>query len=66
MTFPTAIKKDSTTSIRKPKKTVRTIIEQDLSLYLNPSDYILWEVLENKRNVTSHRNIRSLKSAIVE
>ena len=67
----TAIKKDPTTSIRKHtnelkvhKKTVKTAIKQDLSLDLNPLDYAIWDILENKTNVTSHPNIDSLKTAI--
>ena len=49
-----AIKKDPT-SIRKytnelkvHEKTVRTAIKQDLSPYLNPLDYAIWGVWENK------------------
>ena len=33
---------------------------------LNPLDYAIWGVLENKTNATSHPNIGSLKTAIVE
>ena len=58
------VKKDSTTSIRKHtnelkvhKKTVRTAIKQDSSPDLNPLDYAVWNVLENKTNATSHPNI---------
>ena len=31
---------------------------------LNPLDYAIWGVLENKTNATSHPNIGSLKTAI--
>ena len=61
------IKKDPTTSIRKQanelkvhKQTIRTI-KQNLSSDL---DYVKWGDLENKRNVTSHPNIDSLKTAV--
>ena len=67
-----AIKKDPTTSIRKlanelkvHEKTVRTAIRQDLNPDLN-LDCAIWDVLENKTNVTSHLNIGSLKTAIEE
>ena len=33
---------------------------------LNPLDYAIWSVLENKTNATSYRNIGSLKTAIEE
>ena len=33
---------------------------------LNPLDYAIWDVLENKTNATSHPNICSLKTAIEE
>ena len=66
-----AFKEDTTKVIRKyanevkvHEKTVRTVIEQDLSPDLNSLDYALWGVLENKTNETSHRNIDSLKFAI--
>ena len=58
------IKKDPITSIRKHanklkvhEKTVRTAIKQDLSPDLNPLDYVIWGVLKNKTNATSHPNI---------
>ena len=63
----TAIKKGSTTSIRKytnelkiHEKTVKTAIKQDLSPNLKPLDYAIWAILQNKTNVTSHPNIGSL------
>ena len=69
----TAIKKDPITSIRQyanelkvHEKTVRTTIKQDLSLDLNPLDYAIWSVLENKANATPHPNIGLLKTAIEE
>ena len=50
-----AIKKDSITSIRKQanelkvhEKTVMTAVKQDLRPDLDPLDYVIWEVLENK------------------
>ena len=45
-------------------KTLRSAIKQESSLDLNPLDYALWGVLENKTNVTSHPNIGLLKTAI--
>ena len=70
----TTIKKDPTTSITRHakelkvhKKTVKTLIKQDLSPDLTlPLDYAIWVVLENKTNATSHPNIGSLKTAIEE
>ena len=66
-----AIKKDPTTPIRKlanklkvHKETVRTAIKQDLSWGLNPFDYAMWGVLENKTNATSYPNIDLLKNTI--
>ena len=71
--FAMAIKKDPITSIRKHanelkvhEKTVRTGFKQDLSSDLNPLDYAIWGVLENKTNATSNPNIGSLKTAIEE
>ena len=69
----TVIKKDSTMSIRKHsnelkvhKKTVRTAIKQDLNPDLNPLNYTIWSIFENKTNATSHPNIGSLKTTIEE
>ena len=66
------MKKDSM-SLRKHakelevhEKTVRTAVEQDLSPVLNPLDYEIWSILENKTNVTSYLNIGSLQTAIEE
>ena len=68
-----AIKKDSTTSIRKHaneskvhEKTLRTAIKQDLSPDPNPLEYTIWNILENKTNASSHPNIGLLKTAITE
>ena len=65
------IKPDPATSITKQanklkvhKKTVRTVIKQDLSPDFNPLDYATWGILENKINATSHANIGSLETAI--
>ena len=70
-TLKEIFKKNPTTSIRKHanelkvhKKTVRTAIKQDLSPDLNPLDYAIWGILENKTNATSHPNIGLLKAAI--
>ena len=53
-------KKDPTTSIRKHgnelkvhKNTVRIAIKQDLNPDLNPLDYAIWGILEDKTNATS-------------
>ena len=46
------------------KKTVRTAIKQDLSPDLNPLNYSIWGVLQNKTNATFHLNIGSLKTVI--
>ena len=46
------------------EKTVRTAIKKDLSADLNPLEYAIWGVLENKSNATSHRHIGWLKTAI--
>ena len=68
-----AIKKDPTTSVRKHadelkvhKKSVRTVIKQDLRPDLKPLDYHIWGVLEDKANTTSHPNMGSLKTDIEE
>ena len=46
---------------------MKTAIKQDLSPDLiNPLDYAIWGILENKTNATSHPNIASLKTAIEE
>ena len=37
-----------------------------LSPELNPLDYAIWSILENKTNATSHPNIGSLKTATEE
>ena len=64
-----AIKKDPTASIRKlanelkvHEKTVKTGIKYDLSPNFNPFDYAIWGVLKR----TSHLNIGSLKTSILE
>ena len=48
------------------KKTVRTVIKQDLSPDRNPFNYAIWGVLENKTNATSHPNIGLLKTTVEE
>ena len=50
--------------MKVPEKTVWTVIKQDLSLNLNPLDYAIWVILENKTNAASHLNISSLKTDI--
>ena len=67
----TAIKKVYTTSIRKHakewkvyEKNVWRAMKQDINTDLNPLDYAIWDVLENKTNATCHPNIGSLKTAI--
>ena len=47
----------------KPSQKISEIIE---SPDLNPLGYIIWGVLENKTNATSHQNIGLLKIAIEE
>ena len=48
------------------EKTVRHAIKQDLSTDLNPFDYAIRGILEDKTNATCHPNIGSLKTAIEE
>ena len=48
----------------KSMRKLRTAIKQNLSPNLNPLDYTIWGVLENKTNATSHPNIGLLKNAI--
>ena len=45
---------------------LRTAIKQDLSPDLNPLDYVILGVLENKTNATSHPNIGFIITAINE
>ena len=45
---------------------MRAAIKQDLSPDLDPFDYAIGGVLENKTNATSHPNIGSLKTAFEE
>ena len=45
---------------------MRTAIKQHSSPDLNPLDDAIWDVFKNKTNATSHPNIGSLKTAIVE
>ena len=66
-----AIKKEPMMSIRKHtnklkvyEKTVRTAMKQDLNPDLDPLDYTICDVLENKTNATSHPNIGLFKTAI--
>ena len=65
------IKKDPTTSLSKHanelkvhEKTVRTEIKQDLNPELDPFDYAIQAVLENKTHAHFYPNIGSLKTAI--
>ena len=41
-------------------------INQDLSPDLDPLDFVIWEILENKTNAISQPNIGSLKTAVAE
>ena len=41
-------------------------VKENLSLVPNPSAYTIWDIWENKANETSHPNIGSLKTVIVE
>ena len=50
--------------LKVQEKTMRTAIKQDLSRDLNPLDYTIWGILENKTHATSHSDIGSLKTAI--
>ena len=54
----------------KPSPKIFQIIEFSLwplsGLDINPFDYTMWEVLENKANGSFHPNIGSLKTAIEE
>ena len=45
---------------------MRTAIKQNFSPVLNPLDYAIRSVLENKTNRASHRNIGLLKTVIEE
>ena len=45
---------------------MRTAIKQDLSPDLNPFDYAIKGILENKTNAISHLNIGLLKTAFEE
>ena len=50
----------------KPRKIFKIIgisLWPPLSSDLNPLDYAIGDILENKRNATSHPNIGSLKTA---
>ena len=67
------IQKDPTKSVRMQanevkvhEKTMRIAIKYHLWPELNPLDYAIWGILENKTNATSHPNICSLKTAIEE
>ena len=46
------------------EKTVRAPIKQDFSPNLNPLDYAIWGVLENKTDATSRPNIGSLQTIL--
>ena len=69
----TAIKKEPITSIKKHaselevhEKMVGTVIKRDLISDHNSFDYVIWDVLENKINTTSHLNIGSFTTTIGE
>ena len=63
---PTESMKKYANELKDLEKTLRTAINQDLSPDLNPVNYAIWRVLENKTNATSHPSIHSLKTAIEE
>ena len=50
----------------KSTRKLKTAIQENFSPDLNPLDYTLWGVLENKTNATSHPNISSPKTAMEE
>ena len=50
----------------KSTRKLRTRIKKDVNPNLNPLNYAIWGVLENKTNATSHPNIGSHKTAIEE
>ena len=44
---------------------MKTAIKQNLSPDLNPFDYAIWGIVENKtKNAISHPNIGSLKTTV--
>ena len=51
---------------KKKSKIIGVSLWPPLSPDLNPLDYAIWRVLENKTNATSHLNIGSFKIAIEE
>ena len=61
-----AIKNDSTTLIRKHANELKVCKKQDLSPDLDPLNYVIWGVLENKTNANFYPNIGSLKIVIEE
>ena len=64
--FTVAIKNDSTTLIRKHANELKVCKKQDLSPDLDPLNYVIWGVLENKTNANFYPNIGSLKIVIEE
>ena len=58
--------KEHANELKAHMKTVRTTLKQHLSPNLDPLDYVIRGVLENKTNATSHPNIGSLKNVIEE
>ena len=53
-------------SAKTKSKEISEIIRISLCPGLNPLDYAIWSILENKTNAISHQNIGSLKTAIEE
>ena len=43
---------------------IQIYIKQDFSLDHNPLDYVIWDVLENKTNATSHPIVGLHETAI--
>ena len=57
-------KRKHANELKLHQKTRRTAIKQDLSQDVNPLDYAIWDILENK--MQPHPNIISLKTTIEE
>ena len=52
------------TKSKKISKIIGVFLWPSSSLDLNLIDYVIWSILENKTNATSHQNIGLLKTAI--
>ena len=51
---------------KKMSETIVISLRPPSSLDLDLLDYVIWDILENKMNTTSHPNIGLLKSATEE